>query len=120
MERKIARAAVVVNGLALDELHHVERQTVVAHSTIKETRDVRMFERGEYLPLVAEAARDGVGVEATQNDFDGHLLLEVAVVADRGEDSAHPASSYFARDAITPDTPAFQPCAFSERVGRKW
>ena len=81
--------AVLIDGLPLDGLEHEVGQTILGGTTVVQLGDVGMIQGGEDLPLVAEAAQDVLGVHAALEDLDGHLTLEVGVVAVRQVHGAH-------------------------------
>jgi hypothetical protein len=69
-------------------------------------RDVRVVERGEDLPLVAEALEDELGVHAALDELDGDALVVLVVGADGQVDRPHAAAPYFAHHAVSADAAA--------------
>src|ERR1044071_4379411 len=92
------RAAVLVDRNAVDELHRQERQPVRRAAAVDEPRDVRMLERGEDLPLLAEALHERLA-DSAAHELDRDALRELAV-ADREKDRSHSAAAELTHDAI--------------------
>ena len=65
-------------------LHREVRQTLECRSAVEQAGDIGVFQAGENLTLVPEAADDGLRVHAALQDLDRHPLL-VGVVAADGE-----------------------------------
>src|SRR4051812_18402820 len=103
---------ILVDGKSIDVLHHEIGQSVAGCSTIKQARDVRMFERSENLSLLAKLAQDRIGVGAALDQFDGNLLLILIVGALRQKNCAHSAASNFADDPVPIDDLAGQESVF--------
>ena len=97
------RIAVVDDRLPFDVLHREVRPAVRRAATVEKTRDERMLEAGEYLPLVPEAADDAVGVHAALEHLDRHALLERIIVADAEIHGAHSAMTDLANQRATED-----------------
>jgi hypothetical protein len=109
--------AEAVDGQPLDVLHDEVGQAVVGGAPVQEARDVRVVERGENLPLVAETAEDEVGVHPALDELDGDALAELAVGAERLVDGAHPAAPDLARDDVDADAAADGGVNDVERAG---
>ena len=62
LERETMRAAVSVDRLAVHVPHHEERAVPPPSCRVEQAGDVRVFEGGEDLALVAEALEDRVAV----------------------------------------------------------
>ena len=73
--------APLVDGLALDVLHHEVGASLVARAAVVEPRDARVVELGEDLALGEETAHNLLGVHATFDQLEGHPTLELAVAA---------------------------------------
>src|SRR5580698_9688815 len=65
-----------------------------------------MVERGENLPLVLKAREEKIRAARSLDEFDGHLLIERAVSADRPEHVAHAAAGNFCDAAVWRDEPS--------------
>src|SRR5204863_571663 len=104
------RAAVLVNRNAVDELHRQERQTVRRTAAVNEPSDVRVLQRGEDLPLLAEALHERLAASAAY-ELDRDALREL-VVADSEKDRSHSADAELPHDAIRTDHRAGEPVAF--------
>ena len=98
--------AVLVDGLALDELHHVVRQAVVGRAAIEQARDVGMIEAGQDLPLVPESPQDEIGIHAPLDDLDGDLLPEMIVSANSPVHRPHAPAADLFDDAVGPNAPS--------------
>ena len=78
---EVLPGAKLIDGLPLDELHDVVRESVVGRAAVEQPRDVGVIEARQDLPLIAEPAQNEIGVHAALDDLDRHLLLEMIVVA---------------------------------------
>ncbi len=102
LDRGAPRVAVLGDRRSFHVLHGEEGAAVHGDAAVEKTRDVRMLQARQDLPLAQEARVDLVGVESALQDLDGGPLLELAVGALRVVDHPHPAPSDFAQQA--PDT----------------
>src|SRR5262249_31019423 len=85
---KLALPAILVDGLAFDELHGQKGPAVMRSAAIDQARDVRMLEISQNLTLSMEAAEHILRVHAALDDLDGDLLA-IGVVASRQIHCAH-------------------------------
>ena len=86
-----------------DKLHHQIRSAVFGLAAVEQTRDVRMREAGEHLPLTPEPVAGEVVVDFPFNDLDGHALVERSIVADGFKDRALAALAKPAYDSVRSD-----------------
>ncbi len=101
-EIELLRLAELVDGDAIDVLHAQERHAFRSRPAVEQPSDVRVFECGQYAPLVAEPAQELFARDAADH-FDRDLLIEGAIRT-RGEvHAAHAAAADFAHDAVGPD-----------------
>ena len=98
--------AVLVDGRALDELHHEIRHTVFCRPAVQQLADVRMLQRGQDLSLVLEPPDFGLGVHAAADHLDRNTALERAIRAPGQVDSAHAAVPDAGLDGVGADDPA--------------
>ena len=98
------RVAVVDDRLPFDVLHGEVRPAVRRAATVEKTRDERMLEAGENLPLVPEATHDAVGVDAALEHLDRHALLERIIGADAQIHGAHAAVTDLTNQAVRAKT----------------
>ena len=96
---------VAIDRRALHVLHHEVGKALGRGAAVEEPRDVRMVQRGEDLPLVAEAADDQLRVHAAADHLDGDRVLEIAGAPGQ-IDRAHAAASDAALDHVGADLPA--------------
>src|SRR5579872_2602288 len=104
-DTELAGLAIVVNRLALDVLHHEVRQAVLGGAAIEQPRNVGMVQAGQYLPLVAEALDDELGVEVAPDELDGDLLTESLVGAGGQVNHTHTTLADFPDHSVGPDAP---------------
>src|SRR5574341_588886 len=95
--------AIVRDRLAGDEFHHEVGQAVRLRAAVQQSRNVRMIERSQNLPLAQESVAREVRVHPALADLARDLLMEMLVVTRGFVDGAHPAASDEARDAVSPD-----------------
>ncbi len=62
------------------------------HSAIQQPGNIRMLQSGKYLPFLAKSLLENAGRKGQVNQFDGDLLLELAIGAMRQIDGAHAAT----------------------------
>src|SRR5258707_9406512 len=102
------RVAIAVDALAIDVLHHKVGQAFFGCSAIQQRGDVRMYERGENLPLVPKAGDDEFRVHPALDDLDRYLLA-VRLVHPFGEvHRAHSAASKLADELVRTDSRTFK------------
>src|SRR5437016_564962 len=92
--------AVLIDGAALDVLHHEIWKTIGSRAAFEQTRDVWMFQIGEDLPLHHEPTQDDVRVHAAVDELDGDLLAILIVSPNGKKDRAHPAAANLANDFV--------------------
>jgi hypothetical protein len=99
-DRQVPSIAVLVDRLALDELHDEVGQAVVGRPSVEQARDVGVIESGQDLALAAESLDDVVRVQPAPEDLDRDTLLE-RVVGPRGQiNASHPSATDLAQDAV--------------------
>ena len=81
-----------VNGLAFDLFHDQERLPLWRATSVNQSRDVGMIQMGEDLSLAKEVAQQFRSVHATLDHLNGHMFLELIIVAASQIDSAHSAA----------------------------
>jgi len=86
--REPVAIAVLIDGLAVDELHHEVRSAFVGFTGVEQVPDVRMLEAGEDLALVNEALGP-LGHVALRFVEDLHRDLAPKLRIPRGVDDAH-------------------------------
>ncbi len=86
---------------ALDQLHHHVGPAIGRDVAVDEVRDARVVEPGHDLALDLEARQQRRHVGPHQ--FDGHMLLELAIGALGGVDLAHAAAADGRNDAPGPE-----------------
>jgi hypothetical protein len=104
--RDLQSIAVLRDGPAVDELHDEIGLSFFRRSAIEDRGDVRMLETAENLPLLEEAAQEGLRADTAQ-ELESDGLLEEVVVPDRPVDHGHAAAADLVQDAVGSDTPAF-------------
>ncbi len=92
-DRALALLAILVDGRALHVLHDQIRQAVGGGAAIDQTRDIRVFQVGQYLALGAKAAQNLVRIHAAFHHFDRDLFVILVVMAGREPHRAHAAAS---------------------------
>jgi hypothetical protein len=97
------RRAVGGDGFAVDELHHQVRPPVGCGPAVQEPRDVGVFQPGQDLALLAEAALQRFACDLPANQLDGDALLELVVVPDRLVDGSHAPAADLPQEAVRPD-----------------
>jgi len=75
------KLAIVIDGSALDQLHHHVRDPVLGRSSIEKACDMGMIERRKNLALCAEALENGGSIETSAHELDRHLLFILAIRA---------------------------------------
>ena len=103
-----AAVAVVVDGLAIDMLHHQVRRSVVELPAVDQTRDGGMGECGEDVPLAVQPAAQAGMQGGVVQYLDGHRLLVLGIVALAAIDGAHAAMAEDGDDAIVADARTHQ------------
>ena len=98
--------AVLVDGHALDEIHHQVRLAAVGGAGVDQPGDVGVIEAGEDLPLTGEAGVQDVAIEGRAQHLDGDRLAVLIVDADPEVDRAHAAAPDFADDFVGADPAA--------------
>lgn len=106
VDRQPGLVTVARDRHALDVLHDEVRPTVRRGAAIVEPCDVRVLERGEDLPLVAEAEQDVVGVHPAPDQLERDALLELRIVAFREVDGAHPPAPDLLEQPVRADAPS--------------
>src|SRR5689334_13214892 len=101
VERQMPRRAVVVDRLAIDELHGEVRQPVRRQAAVDEASDVGVLEQGENATLLDEATDDAR--IAVLNELEGDALLELPIGTLGEEDASHAAAADLANDAERAD-----------------
>ena len=99
LEREVLIARVRVDRPSLDVLHHQVGPSIARGPAVDESRDVRVLQRGEDLPLGPEPP-DTLLVEQAAHDLDGHALLEGAIGALTQVDRSHAALADLRDDAV--------------------
>ena len=86
---QLVRGDVVVNGLALDQLHDQERPPGLVLATVQQARDVGMLQPRQHVALVQELPR----IDTAADHLDRRLGLVATIVADGAIDLAHAANA---------------------------
>ena len=117
------RVRIPVDRRPFDVLHHEVRQPVRCRPTVVETRNVRMLEGGEDLPLVLEPPDDDFRIHAAANHLDRDAALERLVGAPSQIDGAHAAVPDAGFDVVRTDRASddrrrsLDPCEVRRRDG---
>src|SRR6202043_1196419 len=90
----------------LDVFHHQIGKAFLGRSAVKQASDVGVVERGENLALVLKAREEIIRAARSLDEFDGDLLIERSISADRAEDISHAAAGDFSFDAVGRDKAA--------------
>ena len=77
------------NRHPLDVFHHKIRSTFISHSSVQQPGDVWVRETGKELPLRQEASPMMGSLHVQVDEFQRHLLLELAVHPASQKDHAH-------------------------------
>src|ERR1019366_7580490 len=93
-------AAIAIDWPPFHQFHDEERPSVVSRPTVNQTRDVRMFESCQDLPLMPKARQHPSAVHASLDDFDRNQLAILLIIALAKIDKAHPAASYFLEQPV--------------------
>ena len=97
------RVAIVVDRLALDELHDQVRQAVLGRGAVEEMSDVRVVQVRKDSPLGAEACQQRFSAQACVQQLDGNLLLHLAVFTHCAEHAPQAAASRLGHHAVRTD-----------------
>lgn len=103
---KFEDVAIFIDRAPGDKLHDDVRSAVFGAASVEQASDVGMIESGDNLALVAEVVQDEARSGHRANEFDGDLLIELAVGTYRGKDFAHAAGSNFIKDRVVADLEA--------------
>src|SRR5215510_8436619 len=97
--------AMAIDGdrVAVDEFHHEIGQAVLCRAAVRQTRNVRMIERGQDLALAQKSVAHEIRVHPTADDLDRNLLPELLVVTLGLVNGSHPAPSDQTPDAVRSD-----------------
>ncbi len=110
--------AVLIKRLAFDELHDEVGPIVRGCAAAEQVRDVRVFEGGQDLSLVAKAFEDKVCIHAALDELDGDALAKFPIGPHGPVNRPHAAAPDFALDFVGPDSLPEQRVIFVVRV--KW
>jgi hypothetical protein len=102
--RQLVRVAEYVDRKAFDIIHDEVRKAVFGGAAIQECGYIRVVEVGQNLPLMAEAAENGVSIHSALDELDRNLLLILSVCSDRQVDGSHATVPDLSQDLIRPDT----------------
>ena len=100
--------AVRVDRFAVDVLHDEVGRAVRRAPAVEQSRDVRVLQRRQDLPLRAQPALHLAREHAAADQLDGDLLLILLVGALGEIDVAHAARAELAHDAIRAEARAFE------------
>src|SRR5262245_46192195 len=92
--------AVGVDGLAFDILQYQVRNAVDGGAAVEQACDVRVIQRGQNLPLGAQARLYLPRQHAATDELDGDLLLVLLIGALAQVDLAHPALAQHAQHLV--------------------
>jgi hypothetical protein len=106
--RERVAVAVLVDPQALDVVEREPGHAIGGRPAVEETRDVRMIEAREDLPLVSEPVQDRLAVAPLLHQFDGRALAHFLARANRQVHGAHPTAPDLAHDPVRPDARARQ------------
>ena len=81
IHREVATIAILINRFARDILHDEIRKTVFGRARIKQSRDMRMVEVRENLPLIAKMAQHFFCIHPALDELDRDLLSILIVNA---------------------------------------
>ena len=81
--------AILRDGQAIDVLHDEVRKPILGRAAIQQSRNKRMLQVRQDLPLLAETPQHGVGIHAALQDLDSDFLL-IVIVADCKMNGSHP------------------------------
>jgi hypothetical protein len=98
--RQIALAAILVDGLSLDEVHDQIRQALIRTAAIENPRNVGMIETREQALFRLEALEQELAVVSRPQNLDGHFLVILIIGTDGTEDFAHPPAAQLPDNAI--------------------
>ena len=99
-QREPLRIAKLVDGQALDILHHVVRSSVGHVSAIQNARDIRMIQRGEHLTFLLEALDEFRCHPIAKNHLESDILSKGAIIADGQINDAHSAAAQFLHQPV--------------------
>ena len=88
-----ATVAVLVDRPAIDVLHDQIGHSLGRRAPVEQAGNVRMIQTGKQLALLIKSPQQRLPAAAVTDELDGHLLLELAVVADRPVHRTHPATA---------------------------
>src|SRR6202049_3185745 len=80
----------LIDGFALDVLHHEVGTPARRNSSIQQPGYIWMAHPGQDLPFHLEVAKDQIGIHSPLQDFDRSPLLELSIGPLRQIDAAHP------------------------------
>src|SRR5580700_819738 len=98
-----AAIAVLIERLAVDQLHHKVGDAVLGGAAIMQASDIRMIEVGENLPLVLEATKNESRILAAAHHLKGHFLAVLIVGAKRAIHFAEAADADTLDNLVGPD-----------------
>src|SRR5664279_2847292 len=98
---------VLVNGYAIDELHHKVGIAFFGAAAVEQSSDVRMFEAGENLAFCLESCYRKTGSKSTLHQLDGHPFLILIICAHRHEDGSHTAFSDLSLNQVRSNPAAY-------------
>jgi len=117
LDREVLHQAMLVERLALDQLHHEVRNAVFRDAAIQNLGEVRMVQAGDDLTFRLESLQQHGLVDAVPHELHGDTLLVLAVDALCREDLTHPAATDEFGEAVVahdmPDRDCPQ-CRFAE------
>ncbi len=97
--------AVFIDRLAFDKLHDEVRQSVISRAAIKQSRNIRVMERGENLPFVSESPHNEFSIHPALDHLERDLFA-VLVGAFGQVNRAHPAAPDFAHNLVMTEAAA--------------
>ena len=90
--------------LAVDKLHDQKRPAIGGRTAINQARNIRMVERGEYLPLRLEALDQARLIPTAAHQLDRHILVEFGIVAASFKHQPHAAARDLGHDFVGADS----------------
>jgi hypothetical protein len=105
VNRQLAGIAILVNRLALHQLHHQIRKSGIGRPSVQQARDVRVIEVGQDLSLGSELGKSKCSTQPLTDNFDRDLLFILLVGADAPIHRPHPALAHQIDDFISSNSP---------------
>src|SRR5688572_23357483 len=103
---------------SFDVLHYEIGQPFISCSAIDQLRDVRMPERGEYLPLIEKAFEDRIGIETVFDQLDRNAVRKLTISPLCQVNQAHAAGADLFDDLVFADHAADKASGFFDRRNR--